>query len=96
MFHLDTPNFEAPAVGVATSPNITGAGRHAGGQAGGRQAGGQAGQGRAGPVGFRAWWASRPAGSLVPEAFAVFKSVVVASRPRAPRRALQLAAPLLS
>ena len=26
MFHLDTPNFEAPAVGVATAPNITGTG----------------------------------------------------------------------
>ena len=24
MFHLDTPAFEVPAVGVATSPNITG------------------------------------------------------------------------
>jgi hypothetical protein len=24
MFHLDTPGFEAPAVGVAISPNITG------------------------------------------------------------------------
>jgi hypothetical protein len=57
MFHLDTPNFEAPAVGVATSPNITGAGMW-----GRRQARVVCGAG--GLQGLQPWWT----GTFVQEA----------------------------